>query len=240
MALDKGEHMVKKLGAEFLGTFVLVLGGVGTAVITAGFPKSGTGILGVALAFGLTVLCMAYAFGALSGGHFNPAVSLGLWAAGRFEPGGLAGYIVAQILGGIAGAGVVFLIANDQADGIGGTAGLLGASNGFGAHSPGGYGLTAAIIAEVVVTAVFLLVIIGVTDRRAPVGFAALAIGLALTLAHLVTIPVTNTSVNPARSIATAVFGGDWAISQLWVFIVFPIVGALIAGLIYRFVFESD
>ena len=235
--------MVKKLGAEFLGTFVLVLGGVGTAVFTAGFPGSGTGILGVALAFGLTVLCMAYAFGAISGGHFNPAVSLGLWAAGRFEGKGLPGYIVAQILGGLAGAAVIFAVAAGQGGKLALTpaARMAGASNGFGAHSPGLYNLGSAIIAEIVITAVFLFVIIGVTDRRAPVGFAPLAIGLALTLAHLVTVPITNASVNPARSIASAAFaGGGWPITQLWVFIVFPIVGALVAGAIYRFVFEGD
>jgi aquaporin Z len=239
----EGGFMVKKLSAEFLGTFVLVLGGVGTAVFTAGFPGSGTGIVGVALAFGLTVLCMAYAFGAISGGHFNPAVSLGLWAAGRFDAKGLPGYLGAQVLGGLAGAAVIFATAAGQAGTLGLRAAprMAAASNGFGAHSPGFYNLGSAIIAEVVATAVFLFIIIGVTDRRAPAGFAPLAIGLALTLVHLLTVPITNASVNPARSIASAAFaGGGWPISQLWVFIVFPIVGALIAGVIYRFVFESD
>ncbi len=235
--------MVKKLGAEFLGTFVLVLGGVGTAVFTAGFPESGTGILGVALAFGLTVLCMAYAFGAISGGHFNPAVSLGLWAAGRFEAGGLPGYILAQLLGGIAGGAAVFAIASNQGGRLSMTAAarMAGASNGFGAHSPGLYTLTAAVIAEIIATAVFLFIIIGATDRRAPVGFGPLAIGLGLTLVHLLIVPITNASVNPARSLGSALFaGGGWPLSQLWVFFVFPILGAMLAGLIYRFVFESD
>jgi aquaporin Z len=232
--------MGKNLVAEFLGTFVLVLGGVGAAVFTAGFPDTGVGILGVSLAFGLTVLCMAYAVGHISGGHFNPAVSLGLWAAGRFEGGGLVPYILAQIAGGVAGAGAVFLIAGGQAGGGSAALRLAGASNGFGLHSPGRYGLTAVMTAEAIATFVFLIIIIGATSKKAAPGFAGMAIGLALTLIHIVTIPISNTSVNPARSIAAAVFaGGGWPLNQLWVFIVFPIVGALVAGLLYRVALED-
>jgi aquaporin Z len=232
--------MGKKLVAEFLGTFVLVLGGVGAAVFTAGFPDTGVGILGVSLAFGLTVLCMAYAVGHISGGHFNPAVSLGLWAAGRFEGGGLVPYILAQIAGGVAGAGAVFLIAGGQAGGQSAAARLAGASNGFGLHSPGAYSLTAVMTAEAIATFVFLIIIIGATSKKAAPGFAGMAIGLALTLIHIVTIPISNTSVNPARSIAAAVFaGGGWPLNQLWVFIVFPIVGALVAGLLCRVALED-
>ena len=232
--------MTRKLVAEFLGTFVLVLGGVGTAVFAAGFPDTGVGILGVALAFGLTVLCMAFAVGHISGGHFNPAVSLGLWAAGRFEAASLLPYIVVQVLGGIAGAAVIWYVAGTQAAGqLTATARMAGASNGYGVHSPGLYGLAGAIVAEVVVTAVFLLVIIGSTSKKAPAGFAPVAIGLALTLAHLITVPITNASINPARSIATAVFAGGWALTQLWVFLVFPVLGALMAGLVYRYLLEE-
>ncbi len=232
--------MVKKLGAEFLGTFVLVLGGAGAAVFTAAFPDTGVGILGVALAFGLTVLCMAYAVGHISGGHFNPAVSIGLWAAGRFEGRGVVPYVVAQVLGGLLGAAAIFAIAGGQAQGDDPATRLAGASNGFGLHSPGGYNLTSVIVAEAVATFVFLIVIIGSTSKKAAPGFAGAAIGLALTLIHIVTIPISNTSVNPARSIATAAFaGGGWPIAQLWVFILFPIVGALVAGAVYRFALET-
>ena len=232
--------MGRKFVAEFLGTFVLVLGGVGAAVFTATFPGTGVGILGVALAFGLTVLTMAYAVGHISGGHFNPAVSLGLWAAGRFEAGSLVPYIIAQILGGLAGAGVVFLVASGQLVGDAPAARLAGASNGFGAHSPGGYNMTAVIITEIIATFVFLIIIIGSTDKLAAPGFAGAAIGLALTLVHIVTVPISNASVNPARSIASAAFaGGGWAISQLWVFIVFPVLGGLLAGAAYRFLLEA-
>lgn len=232
--------MTKRLAAEFLGTFVLVLGGVGTAVFAAGFPESGVGILGVSLAFGLTVLCMAYAVGHISGGHFNPAVSLGLWAAGRFEGASLVPYVLVQILGGIAGAAVVWFVAGTQAAGeLTATARMAGASNGYGLHSPGLYGLGGAIVAETVVPFVFLLIIVGSTSKKAPAGFAPVAIGLALTLAHLITVPITNASVNPARSIATAVFAGGWALTQLWVFLVFPVLGGLVAGFLYRYLLDE-
>ena len=229
--------MFSKITAEFLGTFWLVLGGCGSAVLAAGFPELGIGFIGVSLAFGLTVLTGAYAFGPISGGHFNPAVSIGLWAGGRFPGGQLFPYIVAQVAGGIAAAAVLYLIAS-------GTAGfdLAGgfASNGYGEHSPGKYSLTSALVCEIVMSFMFLIVILGTTHKRAPVGFAGLAIGLALTLIHLISIPVTNTSVNPARSTAPALFVGGWAIDQLWVFWVAPIVGALIAGFVHRALLEGD
>jgi aquaporin Z len=222
-----------KYGAEFFGTFWLVLGGCGSAVIAAAFPDVGIGLLGVALAFGLTVLTMAYAIGHISGCHLNPAVSIGLWAGGRFPANELLPYIVAQVLGGIVGAGVLYLIASGKA-GFDLSAGF--ASNGYGEHSPGGYSLLAALVAEVVMTMMFLLVILGATDSRAPAGFAPIAIGMCLTLIHLISIPVTNTSVNPARSTAVAVFVGDWATSQLWLFWVAPIVGGLLGAVVYRFI----
>jgi aquaporin Z len=229
--------MFSKIAAEFVGTFWLVLGGCGSAVLAAGFPGLGIGFTGVSLAFGLTVLTGAYALGPISGGHFNPAVSVGLWAGGRFPGGHLLPYIVAQVAGGVAAAGVLYLIASGKAgfDLAGGFA-----SNGYGEHSPGKYGLTSALVCEIVMTFMFLIVILGTTHKRAPVGFAGLAIGLALTLIHLISIPVTNTSVNPARSTAPALFVGGWAIDQLWVFWVAPIIGALIAGFVYRALFEGD
>ena len=229
--------MFSKITAELLGTFWLVLGGCGSAVLAAGFPGLGIGFIGVSLAFGLTVLTGAYAFGPISGGHFNPAVSIGLWAGGRFPGGQLLPYIVAQVAGGIAAAGVLYLIASGKAgfDLAGGFA-----SNGYGEHSPGKYSLTSALVCEIVMTFMFLIVILGTTHKRAPVGFAGLAIGLALTLIHLISIPVTNTSVNPARSTAPALFVGGWAIDQLWVFWVAPIIGALIAGFVHRALLEGD
>ena len=230
--------MLKKLIAEFIGTFVLVLGGCGAAVLTAAFPKVGIGILGVALAFGLTVLTMAYAIGHISGGHMNPAVSIGLWAGKRFPAGELLPYIVAQVLGAIAGAGMLYLIASGQA-GIDIPKGGF-AANGYGAHSPGGYSLLSGLVTEVVLTFIFLTIILGVTDKRAPQGFAPLAIGLGLTLVHLVGIPVTNMSVNPARSTGPAIFLGGWALGQLWLFWVAPIIGALLAGWLYRYFAEES
>lgn len=229
--------MFKKLSAEFFGTFWLVFGGCGSAVLAAGFPELGIGFAGVALAFGLTVLTMAYAVGHISGGHFNPAVTLGLWAGGRFSAKEVVPYIVAQVIGGIVGAAILYVIASGKA-GFDATATGF-ASNGFGEHSPGGFSLQAAIVAEIVLTAFFLIVIHGVTDKRAPAGFAPLAIGLALTLIHLISIPVTNTSVNPARSTAVAIFQGTWALQQLWVFWVMPIIGGIIGGLIYRHLLEK-
>ena len=228
--------MFSKLSAEFLGTFWLVLGGCGSAVLAAAFPDVGIGLLGVSLAFGLTVLSGAYALGPISGGHFNPAVSVGLWAGGRFPAAWLLPYAVAQVLGAVAGAAVLYVIASGRAD-----FSLAGgfASNGYAAHSPGGYSLTAGLVSEVVTTFMFLLVILGATHKRAPVGFAGLAIGLALTLIHLLSIPVTNTSVNPARSTATAVFVGGWAVQQLWLFWVAPVVGAAIAGFVSKAAFDS-
>jgi aquaporin Z len=224
---------MKKLGAEFFGTFWLVLGGCGSAVLAAAFPSVGIGLLGVSLAFGLTVLTMAFAIGHISGCHLNPAVSLGLWAGGRFPPKDLLPYIVAQVAGGVVAGGVLFLIASGKA-GFDVSAGF--ASNGYGAHSPGGYSLLAALITEVVMTMMFLVVILGATDTRALRGFAPIAIGLCLTLIHLVSIPVTNTSVNPARSTGVAVFVGGWAISQLWLFWVAPIIGGMLGAAIYRFI----
>lgn len=226
----------KKLGAEFIGTFWLVLGGCGSAVLAAGYPELGIGFVGVSLAFGLTVLTMAYAIGHISGCHLNPAVSVGLFIGGRFPKAELIPYIIAQVLGGITGAAILYLIASGKV-GFDATAGF--ASNGFGAHSPDGYGLVAALTTEIVMTFMFLIIILGATDKRAPAGFAPIAIGLGLTLIHLISIPVTNTSVNPARSTAVAIFQGDWAISQLWLFWVAPIVGAILAGLVYKW-FESE
>lgn len=223
---------MKKYGAEFFGTFWLVLGGCGSAVLAAGVPGVGIGYLGVSLAFGLTVVTMAYAIGHISGCHLNPAVSIGLWAGGRFPAKDLLPYIVAQVLGAVAAGGVLFLIASRTA-GFDVTAGF--ASNGFAAHSPQGYSMGAALICEVVMTMMFLLVIMGATDKRAPQGFAPLAIGLTLTLIHLISIPVTNTSVNPARSTGVAVFQGTWALEQLWLFWLAPIVGAVAGAVVYKF-----
>jgi aquaporin Z len=228
---------MKKYFAEFFGTFWLVLGGCGSAVLAAGFPDVGIGLLGVSLAFGLTVLTMAFAIGHISGCHLNPAVSIGLWAAGRFQAKDLVPYIISQVLSGIAGAGVLYLIASGKA-GFELSAGF--ASNGFGEHSPGKYGLVAALVTEVVMTMMFLLVILGSTDKRAPQGFAPIGIGLCLTLIHLISIPITNTSVNPARSTGVAVFVGDWAIAQLWVFWVAPIVGAVLGALVYKFIGSEE
>jgi len=228
--------LTKKLAAEFIGTFWLVLGGCGSAVLAAGFPDVGIGLLGVSLAFGLTVLTMAYAIGHISGCHLNPAVSVGLWAGGRFSLAELGPYIAAQVTGGLVGAATLYVIASGQA-GFDVSAGF--ASNGYGEHSPGGYGLIAALVTEVVMTLMFLFIILGATDKRAPQGFAPIAIGLGLTLIHLISIPVTNTSVNPARSTGVAIFQGDWALSQLWLFWLAPIAGAILAGVIYRW-FEGD
>ncbi len=223
---------MKKLIAEFIGTLWLVLGGCGSAVLAAGFPDVGIGFVGVALAFGLTVVTMAYAIGHISGCHLNPAVSIGLWIGGRFDGKDLIPYIIAQITGAIAGAAILYVIVTGQMgyEGIGGFA-----ANGYGEHSPGGYGMTSALVTEIVMTFIFLFVILGSTYTKAPEGFAGLAIGLCLTLIHLISIPVTNTSVNPARSISQALFVGDWALGQLWLFIVAPIIGAILAGLLYKF-----
>jgi len=221
----------KKLAAEFVGTFWLVLGGCGSAVLAAAFPDVGIGLAGVSLAFGLTVLTMAYAIGHISGCHLNPAVTVGLWAGGRHPAGEVLPYIVAQVLGGVAGAFVLLMIASGQ-PGFDVSGGL--ASNGYGAHSPGGYSMASGFLTEVVMTLMFLVIILGATDRRAPAGFAPIAIGLGLTLIHLISIPVTNTSVNPARSTGPAVFVGDWALGQLWLFWVAPMLGALVAGYLYR------
>jgi aquaporin Z len=229
--------MSKKLTAEFFGTFWLVFGGCGSAVLAAAFPKVGIGLLGVSLAFGLTVLTMAYAIGHISGCHLNPAVSVGLWAGKRFPGAGLAPYLVVQVLGGIAGAAVLYLIASGQA-GFSLAGGF--AANGYGDHSPGGYSLLAGLVAEVVLTFMFLLIILGATDKRAPQGFAPIAIGLGLTLIHLIGIPVTNLSVNPARSTGPAVFVGGWALAQLWLFWVAPLVGAFAAGICYKTLLEDQ
>jgi aquaporin Z len=223
--------MSKKFAAEFIGTFWLVLGGCGSAVLAAAFPEVGIGLAGVSLAFGLTVLTMAYAIGHISGCHLNPAVTIGLWAGGRHPLGEVGPYIVAQVLGGIAGAFVLYMIASGQ-PGFDLSGGL--AANGFGEHSPGGYSMASGFLTEIVMTMMFLVIILGATDRRAPAGFAPIAIGLGLTLIHLISIPVTNTSVNPARSTGPAVFVGDWALGQLWLFWVAPILGALVAGYLYR------
>ena len=228
---------MKRYGAEFFGTFWLVLGGCGSAVLSAAFPNVGIGLLGVSLAFGLTVLTMAFAIGHISGCHLNPAVSIGLWAGGRFPAKDLLPYIIAQVLGGIVAGAILYLIASGKA-GFDLSAGF--ASNGYGDHSPGKYSLVAALVCEVVMTMMFLLVILGSTDKRAPQGFAPIAIGLCLTLIHLISIPVTNTSVNPARSTGVAVFVGDWALAQLWLFWVAPIVGALIGAAVYRFIGSEE
>jgi len=222
---------MKKLVAEFIGTLWLVLGGCGSAVLAAGYPELGIGFAGVALAFGLTVVTMAYAIGHISGCHLNPAVSIGLWMGGRFNGKDLIPYIIAQVMGGIAGAGILYLIVTGKAGaGIGDFA-----ANGYGEHSPGGYGMTAALVTEIVMTFMFLFVILGATHSKAPKYLAGLAIGLCLTLIHLISIPVTNTSVNPARSTSQALFVGDWAFEQLWLFWVAPIVGAILAGLVYKY-----
>ncbi|MDI1279240.1 aquaporin Z [Methylobacter sp.] len=223
--------------AEFLGTFWLVLGGCGSAVLAAAFPDVGIGLLGVALAFGLTVLTMAYAIGHISGCHLNPAVSVGLWAGGRFPANQLLPYIVAQVVGAVVAGGVLYVIASGKA-GFDVSAGF--AANGYGAHSPGGYSLLAALVSEIVMTMMFLLVILGATDKRAPQGMAPVAIGFCLTLIHLISIPITNTSVNPARSTGVAVFVGDWALAQLWLFWLAPIVGAVLGAVIYRFIGSAE
>jgi aquaporin Z len=229
--------LTKKLAAEFFGTFWLVFGGTGSAVLAAGFPGLGIGFAGVALAFGLTVLTMVYAVGGISGGHFNPAVSFGLWAGGRFPGKDLFPYIIVQVLGAIVASGVLYIIASGNAD-----FSLNGgfASNGYGEHSPGGYSMTAALVTEIVLTFMFLFIIMGATDKLAPIGFAGLAIGLALTLIHLISIPVTNTSVNPARSTGPALFAGGWALSQLWLFWVAPIVGGILGGFAYKAFFNKE
>ena len=227
----------KRLAAEFFGTFWLVLGGCGSAVLAAAYPNLGIGFTGVALAFGLTVLTMAYAVGPISGGHFNPAVSVGLVAGGRFPVKDLIPYIIAQVVGAVAAGGVLYLIASGKA-GFDASAGF--ASNGYGEHSPGEYSLQAALICEIVMTFFFVMIIMGATHGRAPVGFAPIAIGFALTLIHLISIPVTNTSVNPARSTGVAFFQGSWAISQLWLFWVAPIIGGAIGGFVFRALFSED
>jgi len=231
------KDMTKKLGAEFIGTFWLVLGGCGSAVLAATFPEVGIGLLGVSFAFGLTVLTMAFAIGHISGCHLNPAVSFGLWVGGRFPLPQLGPYIVAQTLGAILAAGVLYLIASGNAS-FDIAAGM--ASNGYGDHSPGGYTLSSALLTEITMTFMFLLIILGATDSRAPAGFAPIAIGLGLTLIHLISIPVTNTSVNPARSTGPALFVGGWALSQLWLFWVAPMIGAALGGLAYRWLGAED
>lgn len=228
---------MNRYGAEFFGTFWLVLGGCGSAVLAAAFPNVGIGLLGVSLAFGLTVVTMAYAIGHISGCHLNPAVSIGLWAGGRFPASQVIPYIVAQVLGAVAAGAVLFFIASGKA-GFDVTAGF--ATNGYGEHSPGGYSMMAALVTEVVMTMMFLLIILGATDKRAPQGFAPLAIGLALTLIHLISIPVTNTSVNPARSTGVAVFQGGWAISELWLFWAAPIAGAVLGAIVYRMISQEN
>ncbi|MBR8537618.1 aquaporin Z [Carboxylicivirga sediminis] len=227
---------MKKLVAEFFGTWWLVLGGCGSAVLAAGYPELGIGFVGVSIAFGLTVLTMAYAIGHISGCHLNPAVTIGLWAGGRFDAKDIIPYIIAQVLGATAGALIIYLIASGKAGfELGGFA-----ANGYGEHSPDGYGLIAALICEVVMTFMFLMVILGATHSKAPKGFAGVAIGLALTLIHLISIPVTNTSVNPARSTSQAIFVGDWAMGQLWLFWVAPIVGAILAGIVYKYLSPEE
>ncbi len=228
----------KRLGAEFFGTFWLVLGGCGSAVFAAAFPDVGIGLLGVSLAFGLTVLTMVYAVGGISGGHFNPAVSLGLWAGGRFPAKEIIPYIIAQVIGAIVATAVIYFIASGKAD-FEMKAGAL-ATNGYGEHSPGGYSYMAGLLAEISMTFFFLFIILGATDKRAPAGFAGIAIGLALTLIHLVSIPITNTSVNPARSTGPALFEGGIALGQIWFFWVMPIIGAVLAGFVYKYFQSSD
>jgi aquaporin Z len=227
---------MKKLVAEFIGTLWLVLGGCGSAVLAAAYPELGIGFVGVAIAFGLTVLTMVYAIGHISGCHLNPAVSIGLWIGGRFDKKELLPYIIAQVLGGIAGAGILYIIA------IGKTGFEIGgfAANGYGEHSPDGYNLLSALVVEIVMTFMFLIIILGATHSKAPRAFAGLAIGLGLTLIHLISIPVTNTSVNPARSTGVAIFVGDWATGQLWLFWVAPIVGAILAGLVYKYLSPEE
>ena len=222
---------MQRCSAEFIGTFWLVLGGCGSAVVSAAFPGVGIGLLGVSLAFGLTVLTMAFAIGHISGCHLNPAVSIGLWAGGRFPASRLAPYIVAQVLGAVVAGGVLYVVASGKA-GFDVSAGF--ASNGYGVHSPGGYSLTASFVTEVVMTMMFLVIILGATDKRAPQGFAPIAIGLGLTLIHLVSIPVTNTSVNPARSTGVAIFAGGGAMAQLWLFWVAPVIGGMLGAVVYR------
>lgn len=229
--------MLRKLIAEFIGTFWLVLGGCGSAVLAATFPEVGIGLTGVSLAFGLTVLTAAYSLGPISGGHFNPAVTLGLWAGGRFPARQIGSYMLIQVLGAIAAAGVLYAIASGK-PGFDAAAGF--AANGYGEHSPGNYALGAALVCEVVMTFMFVLVVLGATHTRAPVGFAGLAIGLALTLVHLISIPVTNTSVNPARSTGPALFAGAWALGQLWLFWLAPLLGGTLAGILYRTVLEQE
>jgi aquaporin Z len=221
---------MKKNLAEFIGTFWLVLGGCGSAVLACNYPQGGIGFVGVALAFGLTVLTIAYSLGHISGAHLNPAVTIGLWAGGRIKASEILPYVFSQIFGAIAAAAVLFVIATGNGSEIGGFA-----ANGYGEHSPGNYSMVAAIVTEFVMTFMFLIVILGATDEKAPKGFAGLAIGLALTLIHLISIPVTNTSVNPARSISQALFVGDWALAQLWLFILIPILGAIAAGVVYKY-----
>ncbi len=229
--------LTKKLTAEFIGTFWLVLGGCGSAVLAAAFPDVGIGLVGVSFAFGLTVLTMVYAIGHISGCHLNPAVSVGLWAGGRFPVKELIPYIIVQVIGAIVAAGVLYIIASGKA-GFELSSGF--ASNGYGEHSPGGYSLTAGLLTEIVMTFMFLVIILGATHKHAPSGFAGIPIGLGLTLIHLVSIPVTNTSVNPARSTGPALFVGDWALTQLWLFWVAPIVGAVIAGVVYRWLASEE
>lgn len=226
---------MKRYLTEFIGTFWLVLGGCGSAALAAAFPEVGIGLLGVSFAFGLTVLTIAYSLGHISGAHLNPAVSVGLWIGGRFSAKDLIPYIVSQILGAIAAAAVLQFIITGNGSAIGGFA-----ANGYGEHSPGKYSMEAALVTEIVMTFMFLMIILGSTDKKSPIGFAGLAIGLALTLIHLISIPVTNTSVNPARSISQALFVGGWALSQLWLFIVAPIIGAILAGLVYKFISSED
>jgi aquaporin Z len=234
---NAGGDLMNKYLAESFGTFWLVFGGCGSAVLAAGFPEVGIGLLGVSLAFGLTVLTMAYAIGHISGCHLNPAVSVGLWAAGRFPAGELPGYIIAQVIGGLIAGGVLYVIASG-APGFDLAAGF--ASNGYAEHSPGGYSMVAALVAEVVLTMMFLIIILGATDDRAPAGFAPIAIGLGLTLIHLISIPVTNTSVNPARSTGVALYVGDWAVAQLWLFWVAPVVGALLGAMAYKVLGKAE
>jgi aquaporin Z len=220
---------MRKYAAEFIGTFWLVFGGCGSALLAAAFPGVGIGLVGVSFAFGLTVLTIAYSLGHISGAHLNPAVTIGLWAGGRFDTKDILPYVVAQVLGGIAAAGVLYIIVTGNGSSIGNFA-----ANGYGEHSPGKYSMLAAIVTELVMTFMFLIIILGATDEQSPKGFAGLAIGLALTLINLVSIPVTNTSVNPARSISQALFVGDWALSQLWLFILIPIIGGALAGVVYK------
>ncbi len=229
-------NIMKKLMAEFIGTMWLVLGGCGSAVLAAAFPDLGIGFVGVSLAFGLTVVTMAYAIGHISGCHLNPAVSVGLWMGGRFDAKDLLPYIVSQVLGAVAGAAILYLIASGKAGfEVGGFA-----ANGFGEHSPGGYSMTAALVTEIVMTFMFLIIILGATHSKAPAGMAGLAIGLGLVLIHLISIPVTNTSVNPARSTSQAIFAGGWALGQLWLFWVAPIIGGALAGLVYKYLSPED